>query len=112
MKKYLLKDDDLLYYMNVVLVSRYLHVAKSTIYKWVENGFIPHRKLRKKVLFVKKDIDHWVENNGETVNDLPQIPKFQAKVTEHVPEGTNYTVYVKEHKPEHHHVTVEYRKAG
>lgn len=112
MKILQLSDKEKVFYMNVAMVSDYLHVAKSTIYKWVETGFIPHNKLGKKVLFVKKDIDQWVENNGETENELPQIPKFQAKITEHIPEVTNCTVYVKGHKPEHHHVTVEYRKAG
>jgi hypothetical protein len=26
--------------MNVAMVSEYLHVAKSTIYKWVEQNYI------------------------------------------------------------------------
>ena len=65
---------DMTYYMDVVMVSEYLHVARSTIYKWVESGFIPHKKLGKKVLFVKKDIDQWVYNEGKTVDDLPDLP--------------------------------------
>ena len=63
------------YYMNVAMVSEYLHVAKSTIYKWVESDFIPHKKLRKKVLFIKKDIDQWVENGGVHKIELPELPK-------------------------------------
>jgi len=70
----ILKTDNTCY-MNVVMVSEYLHVAKSTIYKWVKSGFIPHKKLRKKVLFVKKDIDQWVENDGKIKSDLPDLPK-------------------------------------
>lgn len=62
-------------YMNVGMVSDYLHVAKSTIYKWVESDFIPHKKLGKKVLFIKKDIDQWVENDGIIKSDLPELPK-------------------------------------
>lgn len=66
---------DYTYYMNVVMVSEYLHVAKSTIYKWVESDFIPHKKLGKKVLFIKKDIDQWVENDGVLKIELPEFPK-------------------------------------
>ena len=62
--------------MDVKMTSEYLHFARSTIYKWVEENYIPHKKLRKRVLFVKKDIDQWVLNNGMMVEDLPEVPKF------------------------------------
>lgn len=70
-----LQDNRDITYMNVKTASTYLGVAKSTIYKWVESGFIPHRKLRKHVLFIKKDIDHWVYNDCKIVEDLPSLPK-------------------------------------
>jgi excisionase family DNA binding protein len=61
------------------MVSEYLHFARSTIYKWVEENYIPHKKLGKRVLFIKKDIDQWVENNGMmVVNELPELPRFTA----------------------------------
>jgi excisionase family DNA binding protein len=66
-------------YMNVKTISTYLGVAKSTIYKWVGSGFIPHKKLGKHVLFVKEHIDEWVLNNGEIVNDLPEISRYPEK---------------------------------
>ena len=66
-------------YLDVKMVSEYLHFAKSTIYKWVEENYIPHKKLRKTVLFIKTDIDQWVLNNGMIVDDLPEVPKSLLK---------------------------------
>ena len=66
-------------YMNVKTVSTYLGVSKSTIYKWVEKGFIPGKKLGKHLLFIKKEIDQWVENGGVLTNDLPELPKSIKK---------------------------------
>lgn len=69
-------------YMDVRMLCEYLHVARSTIYKWVEENFIPHKKLGKRVLFVKDHIDQWVLNNGVIVDDLPDIPKYNTGVKE------------------------------
>jgi len=65
-------------YMDVKMVSDYLHVSKSTIYKWVEGNYIPHKKLIKRVLFVKNNIDQWIEAEGRITADLPDIPKFKS----------------------------------
>jgi hypothetical protein len=35
----------------------------------VEEHYIPHKKLGKRVLFIKTDIDQWVQNNGMMVED-------------------------------------------
>ena len=70
-------------YMDVGMVSNYLHMAKSTIYKWVEKNYIPHKKLRKRVLFVKADIDQWVLNDGVIVEDLPAVPKYKPIIKDH-----------------------------
>lgn len=69
-------------YMDVRMVSEYLRVARSTIYKWVEEKYIPHKKLGKRVLFIKEHIDEWVLNNGVIVNDLPDVPKYKTIVKE------------------------------
>jgi excisionase family DNA binding protein len=79
MNKYQFERTDSDFYMNVSMVSQYLHIAKSTIYKWVGENFIPHKKLGKRVLFVKNDIDQWVMNNGMIIDDLPEIPETILK---------------------------------
>lgn len=106
MENPILKDNIEITYMNVKTISTYLGVAKSTIYKWVENGFIPHKKLKKKVLFIKKDIDQWVLNNGEIVNDLPEIPKY-PEIAKNVLRESHRILSYKE-QPN----IVKYRTAG
>lgn len=69
-------------YMDVNIVCEYLHVARSTIYKWVEENYIPHKKIGKRVLFVKDHIDQWVLNNGVIVQDLPDVPKYKTIMKE------------------------------
>jgi len=33
----------------------------STIYRWVKNGTIPHRKMGGRIFFVKQEIDQWIK---------------------------------------------------
>jgi excisionase family DNA binding protein len=80
MKKYQFEKTDSTYYMNVEMVSKYIHFAKSTIYKWVEEKYIPYKKLGKRVIFIKEHIDEWVLNNGVIVEDLPDVPKYKTIV--------------------------------
>ena len=65
-------------YMDVPMVSRYLHVSKSTIYNWTSNNQIPYKKLAggKRTLYVKDEIDRWVMNSGNPSIDLPQLPNY------------------------------------
>lgn len=65
-------------YLDVNMVSKYLHVAKSTIYKWVNEDYIPFIKLGKSTRFIKEDIDEWAYNKRQTKVsiDLPEIPTF------------------------------------
>lgn len=80
-------------YMDVKMVSDYLHVARSTIYKWVEDEFIPHKKLRKRVLFIKNHIDEWVLNDGVIIKDLPEVPQFKVTVKDPPPTERNKSFY-------------------
>jgi excisionase family DNA binding protein len=65
-------------YMNVPAVSKYLHVAKSTIYHWVYEKRIPHVKLGTKTLFVTEQIDQWVLENSRLPEsiELPDLSNF------------------------------------
>ena len=98
MENSILQDINEVTYMNVKTISTYLGVAKSTIYKWTESGFIPHKKLGKHVLFVKDHIDEWVLNNGVIVQDLPEVPKYKP--------------IIKESPLEEYHRRPEYRPAA
>lgn len=67
-------------YMDVGMVSEYLHVKKSTIYCWTSRGLIPHVKVagRKRTLYVKEQIDQWLLSGGQIKSDLPDLPDFIA----------------------------------
>jgi excisionase family DNA binding protein len=67
-------------FLDVLELSQYLHLSKSTVYKMVSNKTIPHHKIGSRTLFDKAQIDQWVLNDGMIVKDLPEVPQF--KVTE------------------------------
>lgn len=64
--------------MDVEMVSKYLHVKKSTIYSWTSQKLIPHVKVagRKRTLYIKDQIDQWLLSGGSMDNDLPDLPNF------------------------------------
>lgn len=63
-------------FMNVPMVSDYLKLSKSSIYKMVSNKTIPHRKIGTRTLFVTEEIDNWVLNYGNFEDNLPSLPKL------------------------------------
>lgn len=112
MNKYQFERTDSDFYMNVLMVSQYLHIAKSTIYKWVGENYIPHKKLGKRVLFFKNDIDKWVMNNGMSVEDLPEVPISILKTKDDA-KGRQNTVRDLNPQPrEPENINFKYRRAG
>jgi excisionase family DNA binding protein len=65
-------------FMDVGLVSEYLHVAKSTVYNWTSQGLIPYVKLAggKKTLYIKEEIDNWVLSHRKMSVELPELPNY------------------------------------
>ncbi len=62
-------------YMDVKMVSEYIHVSQSLIYRMVSKGQIPFIKVRTRTIFERSQIDRWLKNHCMIVEDLPQIPK-------------------------------------
>jgi excisionase family DNA binding protein len=50
--------------LNIHEIADYLGVAKSTIYKWVHQEYIPHIKMGKLVRFRLCEIDSWIEERS------------------------------------------------
>lgn len=48
-------------FLSVKELADRLRVSPSTIYAWVEMGFIPHFRLRKRVIFELSEIQKWLE---------------------------------------------------
>ena len=63
-------------YMDVKMVSDYLHIAQSTIYKWSKSGYIPHVKLGTRTLFVKAHVDQWILDGSAFIREVPETPNF------------------------------------
>ncbi len=62
-------------YLDVKMVSEYIHVSTSLIYHMVSKGQIPFIKVRHRTIFERSQIDKWLKNHCMMVEDLPQIPK-------------------------------------
>ena len=112
MKMYRFETTDRDFYMDVLMVSEYLHFAKSTIYKWVEENYIPHKKLGKRVLFVKNDIDQWVINNGMIIDNLPEVPKSLLKAKDPAKGIQNIVGDLNPQTKEIGNINFKYRRAG
>lgn len=56
-------------------LSQYLNIKRSTLYAWVERGFIPHYKMNRLVRFKKEEIDAWLEELKETSDPSESIAK-------------------------------------
>ena len=63
-------------YMDVKMVSDYLHIAQSTIYKWASCGYIPHVKLGTRTIFIKAHIDQWIISGAAFIQEVPETPNF------------------------------------
>jgi len=63
-------------YLDVPMVAKYLHIAQSTIYKWVTSGYIPHVKLGTRTLFVKAHVDQWILSGAAFCQEVPETPNF------------------------------------
>ena len=44
-------------------VQQLLKVGKNTLYSWCEQGIIPHKRVNRVILFSRKRIREWLENN-------------------------------------------------
>mgnify|MGYP000983722431 CR=1 FL=1 len=61
-------------YMDTTLLSKYILISRSKIYKMVSNDRIPYHKIDNRTIFDKDEIDRWIKNNGLCDTDLPQLP--------------------------------------
>jgi hypothetical protein len=63
-------------YMDVKMVSEYIHVSKSLVYRMVSLDEIPYIKIHSRTIFSKVQIDYWLMNDCKKVEDLPELPKL------------------------------------
>ncbi len=56
-------------YMDIDSLIGYIPLTKSTVYSMVSRKQIPFKKIGKKLIFNKKDIDYWIDNNGRNIKN-------------------------------------------
>ena len=49
--------------MRAAEVRQLLKVGRNTLYGWCEQGIIPHKRIGRVILFSRKRIQEWLENN-------------------------------------------------
>lgn len=44
-------------------VRKMLGIGRNTLYEWCRQGIIPHKRAGRVILFSKKRVQEWLENN-------------------------------------------------
>lgn len=60
-------------FFDVKGVAVYTTLSRSTIYKMVMRGQIPFRKIGKRTIFDKEEIDNWIHNQGVMMGNIPEL---------------------------------------
>lgn len=71
--------------LNINELAQRIKVSRWTIYAWVSSKFIPHIKLRGRLLFNWDDVEKWIAKNsvpGRTVQRLKIEEKIQESTHE------------------------------
>ena len=63
-------------YMDVKILSKYLHVSESLIYHMVSKNEIPFIKVGSRIIFDRAEIDKWMHNHCMIVEELPHLTKI------------------------------------
>ena len=61
--------------LTIQQLSDYLSIKRSTLYAWVERGFIPHYKMNRLIRFKKEEIDTWLEDLKKASDPSESIAK-------------------------------------
>ena len=61
--------------LTIRQLADYLNIKRSTLYAWVEQGFIPHYKMNRLIRFKKEEIDTWLENLKKTSDGSDSMAK-------------------------------------
>ena len=54
-------------FFNVDELSEYLGIKKSTLYRMVENGELPHYRIGRLIRFRRDDVDSWIERHRKEI---------------------------------------------
>ncbi|UZT97053.1 helix-turn-helix domain-containing protein [Chryseobacterium fluminis] len=60
-------------YMDLNSLIKYIPFTKATIYSKVNRKQIPFKKIGKKLIFSKQEIDRWIDEGGNMTSEI-RIP--------------------------------------
>ncbi|WP_350029950.1 helix-turn-helix domain-containing protein [Chryseobacterium sp.] len=63
--------------MDINSLTNYIPLTKSTIYSMVSRNQIPYRKIGKKLIFNKEDINNWIDKGGRKNTIEENLPTFK-----------------------------------
>lgn len=66
-------------FINVKRVAQLLDIKDKTIYKWAENGFIPHYRAGKLLRFKEEEVIAWMETKKAT-SEKKQVDKVLGAI--------------------------------
>jgi excisionase family DNA binding protein len=65
-------------FMTVRECAEYLRLDVSTIYSWVREENIPHRRHGRSIVFHREEIDAWSQARAKPVKGVAPLSPFQA----------------------------------
>ncbi len=61
-------------YLTHKMLVKYIGLGSSTIYRLKSENKIPYRKIGKRLLYVKSEIDDWIKEQGPFSLEIPLYP--------------------------------------
>jgi len=55
-------------YISVKILAAYIGKSESTIYRWVRADAIPHIRIGREILFIRNEIDEWIDQGKREVH--------------------------------------------
>jgi len=100
--------------MTINQLSDYLNTKRSTLYAWVEQGFVPHYKMNRLIRFKKEEIDAWLEAMRKTGDEAGPLAKdfldrLRSSAYNSSRIGRNQTECIESGKEERHARTLPTR---
>jgi len=66
-------------WVGVDEVATHLHVAKDSVYRWVESRGLPAHRVGRLLRFKLSDVDAWVQAGGGQEGSRTELPRSQAR---------------------------------
>lgn len=68
-------------FLSIAEASRFLNLAKQTIYGYTSKGLIPFVKKSKRVLFLKSDLENWLlQGRKSSVQELKAQLRREGRI--------------------------------